>query len=206
MNDLCINSTEHGELALAVSRLRPIVNTAVSHKASPALRRLTRGSWCIAIGLAVLSLSGCDGDRPAPPSAFTQAEVTAGHAAYTGYCAGCHGDYLQGGGLQGGSDAPPLTGPTFKQDWSKYSIQVLYRFASKTMPEGLEGDLSATTYSNVLSFVLAANGAKPGAEPFNPNSNIKIGDIANGQTVVAVIEAPIDAQVEAIKLNPSNRR
>jgi hypothetical protein len=99
---------------------------------------------------------------------------------------------LQGGGLQGGSDAPPLTGATFKQDWSKYTVRVLYRFVSKTMPEGLEGDLSAKAYSNILSFVLAANGASPGAEPFNPESSLKIGDIANGQTVTAVINAPIE--------------
>ena len=141
--------------------------------------------------LALLPLSGCDGGQRAPPSQFTQAEVTAGHASFHDYCAGCHGDYLQGGGLEGGSDAPPLAGPTFRQDWSKYTIQVLYRFVSKTMPEGLEGDLSAKTYSNILSFVLAANGARPGSEPFNPGSGLKISDIANGQTVMAVINAPI---------------
>ena len=151
-----------------------------------------RSILCLVAGLFPLVLSGCDGARRAPPSPFTQAEVTAGHAGFHDYCAGCHGDHLQGGGLEGGSDAPPLTGPGFKADWSKYTIQVLYRFVSKTMPEGLEGDLSARTYSNILSFVLAANGAKPGEEPFNPGSNLKIGDIANGQTVMAVINAPIE--------------
>lgn len=149
--------------------------------------------WCGVIVVAALSLNACDGTKKASNSSFTQAEVAAGHASYHNYCSGCHRDDLQGGGLQGGSDAPPLTGVTFKNDWSKYSIHVLYRFVSKTMPEGLEGDLSPSTYSNIISFILAANGAKSGATAFNPNSNTKIGNIANGQTVTAVIEEPIGA-------------
>jgi cytochrome c len=145
------------------------------------------------IGAAILSFNACDGTRRASNSAFTQVEVVAGHASYHDYCSGCHRDDLQGGGLQGGSDAPPLTGPTFKNDWSKYSVQALYRFVSKTMPEGLEGDLRPNVYSNIISFLLAANGAKPGTTAFNPNNGTKIGDIANGQTVMAVIEGPTTA-------------
>lgn len=59
------------------------------------------------------------------------------------------------------------------------------------MPEGLEGDLSSKMYVDILSFLLAANGAKPGATPFNPASNTRIGDIANGRPVKAVIAAPL---------------
>ena len=139
--------------------------------------------------IAVWCVSGASGQARASAGAFTQAEVTAGRAGYHSYCAGCHGDQLQGGGSQGGNDAPPLTGPNFNQDWSKYSIQVLYRYVSKTMPDGLAGDLDAKTYRNVLSFLLAANGAKPGSTPFNPNSGTKIGDIANGRLVTAVTNA-----------------
>jgi cytochrome c len=139
------------------------------------------------------SLSACHGPAENTPSPFTQTEVAAGHASYYSYCEGCHGDRLQGGGSQG--DAPPLTGANFNQDWSKYTIKVLYRYVSKTMPEGLAGDLDAKTYRDILAFVLAANGAKPGAARFDPNSNIKIGDIANGRLVTAVTNAPIRPQV-----------
>lgn len=152
-----------------------------------------RRGWQGAIGVVILSLCACNGTQRGSKSEFTQAEVAAGHASYHAYCSGCHRDDLQGGGLQGGSDAPPLTGATFKNDWSKYSIQVLYRFVSKAMPEGLEGDLSPNTYSNIISFLLAANGAKAGPIAFNPNSDTKIGDIANGQTVMAVIRTPTGA-------------
>ena len=156
---------------------------------------------CLVVGLAVavtvLIWSNSNRLPLKSSSPFTQAEVVAGHAGYNGYCAGCHGDELQGGGLQGGGDAPQLTGPNFNQDWSKQTIRILYQFVSHTMPDGLAGDLSSKTYSDILSFLLAANGAKPGLVPFNPNSNVKIGDIANGHIVTAVTDAPLDAQAGA---------
>lgn len=156
------------------------------------LRYLWHGLKCVAMGVAIWSLSNSGGLAQNTSSPFTQAEVVAGHASYHDYCAGCHGDELQGGGLQGGGDAPQLTGPNFNQDWSKQTIRVLYQYVSKTMPDGLAGDLSPKAYRDILSFLLAANGAKPGSAPFNPNSDIRIGDVANGHIVTAVTNAPID--------------
>lgn len=153
--------------------------------------RRTRSGFALTSAICLLSFGPGFAQNAVSP--FTQAEVTAGHAGYHGYCAGCHGDHLQGGGSQGGADAPPLTGGNFNQDWSKYTIQVLYRYVSKTMPDGLAGDLKAKTYREILAFVLAANGAKPGSVPFDPNSGIRIGDIANGRLVTAVTDAPMSA-------------
>jgi hypothetical protein len=154
----------------------------------------SRALKCFFSGIAIWSVtSGVDWAQGVS-SPFTQAEVIAGHASYHGYCAGCHGDELQGGGAQGGGDAPQLTGPNFNQDWSKQTIHVLYNYVSKTMPDGLAGDLSPKTYSNILAFLLAANGAKAGSTPFDPNSGIRIGDIANGHLVTTVTAAPIDPQ------------
>ncbi len=122
-------------------------------------------------------------------SPFTLAQVTTGHMSYQFYCASCHGEDLQGGG-----DAPPLAGPFFNHNWSKWSVSMLYQFTSQSMPQGLEGELSAETYSNIVSFLLAANGAKPGSTPFDPKSGVKIGDIADGRIATAVINAPVDPQ------------
>lgn len=151
------------------------------------------GIWCFVVALAVpfLFMGDCFAQQSSSP--FTPTEVKAGHASYHDYCAGCHGDDLQGAGLQGAGDAPPLTGPNFNQDWSKNTIRTLFQFVSKTMPDGLAGDLSTKTYYNIVSFLLAANGAKAGSTPFNPNSSTKIGDIANGVIVTAVTNAPIEA-------------
>jgi mono/diheme cytochrome c family protein len=151
------------------------------------------GVFSTSVLATIALLSGSDVCLAAPAGgSFTQAEVVAGHASYHGYCSGCHGE-----DLQGFTDAPPLTGATFKFDWSKYTVRRFYVFVSKTMPQGLEGDLRPKTYSNVIAFLLAANGARAGSGHLNPNSSTKIGDIASGGPVYAVIRAPIDPQREA---------
>jgi len=120
------------------------------------------------------------------PGPFTQAQVTAGHKNFIGYCSSCHGEDLTGGG-----DAPPLTGPMFRENWSKYSLSQLYALVSNAMPQGLEGDLKPDEYSSIIAYLLAANGAKPGPAPFRGRSDVKIGAIANGRTVPSVVNAPV---------------
>jgi cytochrome c553 len=119
-------------------------------------------------------------------SPFTQAQVTAGHASYFTYCSQCHGESLLGGG-----EVPPLTGPSFAHDVSKETIRDFYRYVSTAMPQGLEGDLKPEQYSDIITFLLAANGAKPGSMPFDKNSSEVIGSIANGVEVPAVVNAPV---------------
>ena len=135
---------------------------------------------------AILSLAGAALAQTAPLAPFTQAEVTAGHASYIAYCSTCHGETLQGGG-----DAPPLGGAFFSADWSKYSIGKLYAFVSNAMPQGLEGDLKPAEYSDIIAFLLAADGARPGTTAFDKNSSVNIGSIISGVPVPAVINAPV---------------
>ena len=117
---------------------------------------------------------------------FTQAQVTTGHNDFANYCASCHGYDLAGGG-----EDPPLTGPFFSQDWSKYSVSQLYAFVANTMPQGLEGELKPEEYSSIIAYLLAANGAKPGSATFTGKSDVKIGAIADGKTVSSVVNAPV---------------
>jgi cytochrome c len=137
---------------------------------------------------AILPLAGAAlaQNAPAGLAPFTQAEVTAGHASYVAYCASCHGETLQGGG-----DAPPLGGGFFSADWSKYNIAKLYAFVSNAMPQGLEGELKPEEYSDIIAFLLAADGARPGTAAFDKNSSVTIGSIISGVTAPAVINAPV---------------
>jgi cytochrome c len=128
----------------------------------------------------ILGVSGARAQDTADP--FTQPQVVSGHKDYFTYCGECHGDNLAGSG-----EVPPLTGESFNADWSQKSIHDFYAFVSTAMPQGLAGDLSAEKYSGIIAYILAANGAKPGPAPFNKDSMTKIGDIANGQIVPAVI-------------------
>ena len=149
-------------------------------------------SWVAAVivitAAAILLLPRVSALAQDGPGPFTQAQVTAGREAYLGACAGCHGADL--GGVE---DAPPLTGQNFNIDWSASTIRNFYQFISTSMPTGAAGDLSTDTYYNISAYLLAANGAKPGTVPFNKDSDVKIGAIADGKTVAAVVNGSDDA-------------
>ena len=88
--------------------------------------------------------------------------------------------------LSSSSVSPPLTGDSFVGNWSGKSIHDFYAFVSSAMPQGLAGDLKPEQYSDIIAYILAANGAKPGAVAFDKNSGVKIGAVADGRIVPAV--------------------
>jgi S-disulfanyl-L-cysteine oxidoreductase SoxD len=140
---------------------------------------MSRPMKFLALAALILGLQSAQAQEPSP---FTQAQVLAGHKDYYTYCGECHGDNLAGSG-----EVPPLTGDTFNGDWSNKSIHDFYAFVSTAMPQGLAGDLSPESYSNIIAYILAANGAKPGAAPFDRNSTVKLGTITDGKIVPSVI-------------------
>jgi alcohol dehydrogenase (cytochrome c) len=107
---------------------------------------------------------------------FTQAQVDAGRQGFADNCASCHQ-----ADLQGSNDAPQLAGSAFMGAWKGRTTQALYTKISKTMPAGRGGSLDETTYTNIVAYVLRANGATPGTTAFTPATSISIGAIANGQ-------------------------
>ena len=137
------------------------------------------------LAAAFLAISGtCVSAQTSGP--FTQAQVTSGHKNFVGYCSACHGEDLAGGG-----DAPPLGGSFFRQNWGKYNVSQLYAFVANAMPQGLEGELKPEEYSSIIAYLLAANGAKPGASPLSGKSDVKIGAIIGGKIVPSVVNAPV---------------
>ena len=118
-----------------------------------------------------------------PAGPFTQAQVTAGRADYADNCAECHGDAMQGAP----PDVPALTGQQFRDSWSTRTTRELWQFISNTMPDSNPGSLTEDNYLNLVAYILAANGAKPGTTPFASTSVVKIDTIADGKTVAAVI-------------------
>jgi alcohol dehydrogenase (cytochrome c) len=125
------------------------------------------------LGLAGLAAAFAQ-TRPDGP--FTAAQVTAGRAAYAPNCAGCHRPDLAGSGEQ-----PALTGPSFMAAWGRRSTKEFYDDIHATMPYGKAGSLDAATYQNITAFVMAANGAKPGAAAFDGSAAIRIDGIADGK-------------------------
>jgi mono/diheme cytochrome c family protein len=133
------------------------------------------------LAAALFSITCARAQEVAGP--FTQQQAVAGRTAFMANCTGCHGATMDGGG--GG--APALTGPNFQEDWLNKSAGQLFRFASTNMPLNMAGLLSRDTYIDLVSFILAVNGAKPGAVAFTGDSDVRIGTIADGRTVAAVL-------------------
>jgi hypothetical protein len=136
--------------------------------------------------LALILLSGTRaGLAQETASPFNQEQAVAGRLAFLQNCISCHGATMNGGG---GGGAPALTGVTFQEDWLNKSPGQLFRFVSGNMPLNFAGMLPRQTYVNIVSFILAVNGARPGPDTFTGNSDVRIGTITDGHTVTAVLD------------------
>ena len=132
----------------------------------------------LAAATAILAMAGTlsVAQQAKAPGPFTTGQAAAGEREYLQNCAGCHGNTLAGA-----NDSPALAGPGFMQSWGGRSTKALYQFISTSMPVGNPGGLSATTYADILAFLLRANGAQPGTIALNGNTDVRVSAAANGQ-------------------------
>jgi cytochrome c len=109
------------------------------------------------------------------PAPFTQAQADAGRQGYLTSCASCHNEDLSGKG------APALAGKAFiASNFGQHTVAELYGFIQKSMPFCEGGSLAAESYTDIVAFILEANGAKPGDQPLTPATSVKVSDIATG--------------------------
>ena len=137
-------------------------------------------------------------------SPFSLEQAVAGRRAFLVNCTNCHGVTMNGGG---GGGAPALTGENFQEDWLNKSPGQLFRFVSGNMPLNFAGMLPRQTYVELTSFILAVNGARPGPAAFTGDSDVRIGAIADGKTVTAVLygEGPYAAPLSPAKAAAKKR-
>lgn len=136
------------------------------------------GLACLAAAAqAQFSLCGTSGVGP-----FTQAQVDAGRSAYNSACAACHGP-----NLQNGSHRTPLIGPGFVVAWGNRSTADYFRYIQTKMPQREPGALAPQTYAAIIAYILAANGAQPGAETLTGESAVRINTIADGVVRATVL-------------------
>jgi alcohol dehydrogenase (cytochrome c) len=129
-------------------------------------------------GLMLAPRSSNAQQRPLGP--YTAAQATAGRAAYTANCAGCHGADLTGQG-----NAAPLTGGLFMGTWGSKPASDLIGFLEGAMPPSNPGGLGAQNYVNIVAYLLDFNGATPGTQALGENTRTQIDTVATGQRVVA---------------------
>lgn len=116
---------------------------------------------------------------------FIQAQVDAGRMAFNDNCAICHQN-----DLSGATDAPALAGDAFFGAWKGRTTKELYTKIQATMPMGRGGTLSQETYTDIVAYILHANGAKTGTAPFTPATDVKIGAVTTGKLAQDVLHPP----------------
>ena len=90
-------------------------------------------------------------------------------------CGECHGVNLDG------VEAPPLRGADFLNGWAGQTTDELITYVQEAMPPGLGGSLGPQVYLNIVAYILAENGARPGDVVLTSDATVMIGDAA--QTV-----------------------
>jgi alcohol dehydrogenase (cytochrome c) len=128
-----------------------------------------------ALALATLGLWSWVAVAQQDTGPFTAAQAAQGHTDYSANCASCHHENLSGGG-----EAPSLAGGNFLKSWGSRSTRELYDYLHAAMPLGKGGSLSDPTYADIVAFLLEANGATPGGKILTQDTDVKIGNVANG--------------------------
>jgi len=115
------------------------------------------------------------GQQDALPTVFTAEQASAGKSAYSKACASCHLP-----DLAGNNDAPPLAGATFLSSWGARSTKELFDYMSATMPPN-GGVLDPDAYLTIAAYVLQSNGAVAGAQPYTPDTAVRIGTLLSSR-------------------------
>jgi len=140
-----------------------------------------------AIAIGVFVSAPIAQQQSAGGGAYTQAQADAGRTAYDVNCAGCHGP-----DLQGGSDAPALTGINFNNAWGSRPVNQLFTHIMQTMPPGSPGSLGEEMTLNVVAYLLQRMGAAPGNQALTRETTRTL-----GQSVAARGSAPASIAIGA---------
>ena len=94
------------------------------------------------------------------PVTFSDEQSSRGEKRYKKDCQECHGDNLKGG-LNGGA---PLRGRAFEEKYLRGApASAMFALMSTSMPPNSPGRYSATTYSELMAYILDKNGFRPSA-------------------------------------------
>lgn len=119
------------------------------------------------LALAVTAGGAMAAETSSSPAVYTAAQATAGAKVFSGQCASCHGDDLQG------KVGPALKGIKFDQMTKSQNMNAagLYKFISEHMPLTAPGSLTKTQYEDVMSYILQENGFPAGSTELTPDED-----------------------------------
>jgi len=134
--------------------------------------------------LASLATFAALGLHCAPVLSFTAEQAAAGRAVFAETCTTCHGANLR--------QLPNalLGGPEFVARWSNRPTSELIAQARSTMPPSNPGGLEAAAYTNVVAYLLQANGAPPSEAAITASTSERLGKDLPGQAAVLTASEP----------------
>lgn len=92
---------------------------------------------------------------------FSAAQAKRGLLEYARSCEQCHGPSLTGNPTD---EVPSLVADGFMFLWRGKTVQDLYGRLSRSMPSDAPGSLDASTYLDLVAYLLEANGFPPGPQ------------------------------------------
>jgi S-disulfanyl-L-cysteine oxidoreductase SoxD len=90
-------------------------------------------------------------------SVYSVSQATRGESTYAKTCARCHGP-----SLTGGDESPPLAGGAFLGSWNGLPLSDLQTRIKTTMPTDSVGIYDRQIITDVMAFLLKANGFPAG--------------------------------------------
>ena len=114
----------------------------------------------VAISTVVLVVTAAAGPatRSVWDGVYSKEQAARGKSSYNSRCARCHGE-----ALLGGEGSPPLVDQDFLEKWNGKPLGALAELTFKTMPSDGPGKLSRQQVSDILSYILSANGFPAGS-------------------------------------------
>jgi S-disulfanyl-L-cysteine oxidoreductase SoxD len=88
---------------------------------------------------------------------YSSAQAGRGQTAYNSRCARCHGE-----NLLGGENSPALVDRDFLEKWEGKSVGSLVELTRTTMPSDGPGKLSRQQCTDIIAYLLSANGFPSG--------------------------------------------
>ena len=107
----------------------------------------------VLILLLLISLTAAAASRSVWDGVYTKEQAGRGRIVYGEECMKCHGE-----NLMGGEAGPALAGDEFLPKWNGKTVGDLLQIIRKTMPSDDPGNLSTRQYSDVVAYILSANG------------------------------------------------
>jgi mono/diheme cytochrome c family protein len=113
----------------------------------------------ISTGIFVVAAAAGAASRSVWDGVYSKDQSARGQAAYNSKCARCHGE-----ALLGGEGSPPLVDRDFLEKWNGKPVGTIADLTYKTMPSDGPGKLSRQQVSDILAYVLSANGFPAGPD------------------------------------------